>query len=187
MKKSNDYFEMLKSIALLNEGILKNITNKKSSGSEKLDFHTKQSELYEKLLDEFIAPIEREDIFILSRCLEDIFNELCSLEILAYYKNIADFREQLFPFESLFRDCTGAFAELKEYKSPKHLLKTVREHKRSINTNSIGCKRMAYSMMNRGNRRDFSYENEVYTLLLNILNSLYRADTEIERIIINNN
>ena len=44
-----------------------------SIGKEKVDFISLQNDLYEHLLGEFISPIERDDIFILQKSLEEEF------------------------------------------------------------------------------------------------------------------
>ena len=50
----------------------------------------------DKYIDEFIAPLERSDIYILSRCLEDEFNAFCSFEIISSFSGVQKYREQLF-------------------------------------------------------------------------------------------
>jgi hypothetical protein len=48
---------------------------------EKIDFNSLQEEIYENLLSEFISPIEREDIFILQKRLEEEFLMICSFSL----------------------------------------------------------------------------------------------------------
>ena len=149
---------MLKNLSSLNyEMFCKSIKNQPIS-KEKIDFNSLQEEIYEKLLSEFISPIEREDIFILQKRLEEEFLEICSFSLLKSKEK--NFSEEIC---SLLKDNVIVISELKNFKTPKKLLKLIRENK--------------------------NYAKNILSIRekSEIIKSIYKIDIEIERIILSNN
>lgn len=163
--KTLNYFEMLKNLSSLNYEMFCKILENQPVSKEKIDFNSFQEEIYNSLLGEFISPIEREDIFILQKRLEEEFLEICSFSLFktnnALYS--ADVKE-------LLKDNVVVFSELKNFKKPKKLLKLIKENKKSaINIIIPKVKTIKNS-------------EEV-----KIAKLVYKTDTEIERIVLNNN
>jgi hypothetical protein len=134
------------------------ILNNQSISKEKVDFNSLQEEIYNNLLCEFISPIEREDIFILQKRLEDEFLEICSFSLLKSKEK--NFSEEIC---SLLKDNVIVISELKNFKTPKKLLKLIRENK--------------------------NYAKNILSIRekSEIIKSIYKIDIEIERIILSNN
>ena len=152
---------MLKNLSSLNYEMFCKILNNQSISKEKVDFNSLQEEIYNNLLSEFISPIEREDIFILQKRLEEEFLVICSFSLFKT-NNAFDFIE----IEELLKNNISIFLELKNYRNPKKLLKLTRENKKSVINTLASTEK---------------------TKVTELIKSLYKIDTEIERIILNNN
>jgi uncharacterized protein Yka (UPF0111/DUF47 family) len=149
---------MLKNLSSLNYEMFCKILNNQSISKEKIDFNSLQEEIYNNLLSEFISPIEREDIFILQKRLEEEFLEICSFSLLKSKEK--NFSEEIC---SLLKDNVIVISELKNFKTPKKLLKLIRENK--------------------------NYAKNILSIRekSEIIKSIYKIDIEIERIILSNN
>jgi uncharacterized protein Yka (UPF0111/DUF47 family) len=149
---------MLKKLSSLNYEMFCKILNNQSISKEKIDFNSLQEEIYNNLLSEFISPIEREDIFILQKRLEEEFLEICSFSLLK--SKDKNFSEEIC---SLLKDNVIVISELKNFKTPKKLLKLIRENK--------------------------NYAKNILSIRekSEIIKSIYKIDIEIERIILSNN
>jgi uncharacterized protein Yka (UPF0111/DUF47 family) len=149
---------MLKKLSSLNYEMFCKILNNQSISKEKVDFNSLQEEIYNNLLSEFISPIEREDIFILQKRLEEEFLEICSFSLLKSKEK--NFSEEIC---SLLKDNVIVISELKNFKTPKKLLKLIRENK--------------------------NYAKNILSIRekSEIIKSIYKIDIEIERIILSNN
>ena len=156
---------MLKNLSSLNcEMFCKTIKNQPIS-KEKIDFNSLQEEIYENLLSEFISPIEREDIFILQKRLEEEFLMICSFSLFNK-SNFFDFSS----IEILFKGNVAVFEELKNFKNPRKLLRLVRENKKSV--------------VKLLTSEEYNFEK---SKVLKIVQKIFNTLTEIERIILNNN
>ena len=76
MKKSYDYFKMLKNLSESVSVIYAKILLNKDFSSDRIRFFAEKSELINNLQNEFITPLERGDIFFLA---ESLAEELCSV------------------------------------------------------------------------------------------------------------
>lgn len=156
---------MLKKLSSLNyEMFCKSIKNQPIS-KEKIDFNSLQEEIYENLLSEFISPIEREDIFILQKRLEEEFLAICSFSLFNR-GNTFDFSD----VELLLKYNVSVFEELNNIKKPKKLLKLVRENKK-------------FSVKILTSEK-YNFEK---SKVLKIAEKIFSLYCEIERIILNNN
>ena len=156
---------MLKNLSSLNcEMFCKTIKNQPIS-KEKIDFNSLQEEIYNNLLGEFISPIEREDIFILQKRLEEEFLMICSFSLFNK-SNFFDFSS----IEILFKGNVAVFEELKNFKNPRKLLRLVRENKKSV--------------VKLLTSEEYNFEK---SKVLKIVQKIFSTLTEIERIILNNN
>ena len=136
-----------------------------SISKEKIDFNSLQEEIYNNLLGEFISPIEREDIFILQKRLEEEFLAICSFSLFNRI-NTFDFSD----IEHLLKENVLVFEELKNFKNPKKLLKLVRENKK-----------LAIKLLTT-EKCDFEKSK-----VLKIVEKIFSLCCEIERIILSNN
>ena len=160
---------MLKKLSSLNYEMFCKSVNNQPIGKEKVEFNSLQDEIYDSLLREFISPIEREDIFILQKRLEEEFLEICSFSLLKSKEKI--FSEEIC---SLLKDNVIVFSELKNFKMPKKLLKLLKENK-------IRTKNLLFSLATyEGGFKSFCVLNE-------LLQKNFSICLEIERIILNNN
>ncbi len=156
---------MLKNLSSLNyEMFCKSIKNQPIS-KEKIDFNSLQEEIYSNLLSEFISPIEREDIFILQKRLEEEFLAICSFSLFNRV-NTFDFSD----VELLLKYNVSVFEELNNIKKPKKLLKLVRENKK-------------FSVKILTSEK-YNFEK---SKVLKIAEKIFSLYCEIERIILNNN
>ncbi len=156
---------MLKKLSSLNyEMFCKSIKNQPIS-KEKIDFNSLQEEIYNNLLGEFISPIEREDIFILQKRLEEEFLMICSFSLFNK-SNFFDFSS----IEILLKGNVAVFEELKNFKNPRKLLRLLRENKKSV--------------VKLLTSEEYNFEK---SKVLKIVQRIFNTLTEIERIILNNN
>lgn len=156
---------MLKKLSSLNyEMFCKSIKNQPIS-KEKIDFNSLQEEIYNNLLGEFISPIEREDIFILQKRLEEEFLMICSFSLF----NKSDFFD-FSSIEILLKGNVAVFEELKNFKNPRKLLRLLRENKKSV--------------VKLLTSEEYNFEK---SKVLKIVQRIFNTLTEIERIILNNN
>lgn len=178
MKKSNDYFETLKTEARLNCDIFSNILSNKQNAVNRLDFKTEASSLALKLADEFVPPIERTDIYLLSAGLESVFVALYNLECV--FKPFGEGFECLTALSEIFDGNFEAFSQLNRFKAPKKLFEITALNKRQIETMLTGVKRSSCMCASFG-------EVLLFQAVSELLLSLLKSDFEIERVIINNN
>ena len=110
---------MLKKLSSLNYEMFCKILNNQSISKEKVDFNSLQEEIYNNLLCEFISPIEREDIFVLQKRLEDEFLEICSFSLLIKREKKFFVSEEV---SVLLKESVLVFSELKHFKTQKLLI-----------------------------------------------------------------
>jgi uncharacterized protein Yka (UPF0111/DUF47 family) len=156
---------MLKNLSSLNYEMFCKILKNRSISKEKVDFNSLQEEIYNNLLGEFISPIEREDIFILQKRLEEEFIAICSFSLFNKI-NTFDYSN----VEYLLKESVSVFEELKNFKNPKKLLKFVRENKKH-----------AIKLLTT-EKCDFEKLK-----VLKIVEKIFSLCCEIERIILTNN
>lgn len=160
---------MLKNLSSLNYEMFCKILDNQSISKEKVDFNSLQEEIYNSLLSEFISPLEREDIFILQKRLEEEFLEICSFSLLKSKEKI--FSEEIC---SLLKDSVIVFSELKNFKTPKKLLKLTRENKKRAQS-------LLISIVNY----ECGYKS--FGVLKDMTEKIFSINVEIERIILSNN
>jgi len=161
---------MLKLMSSLNYEMFLKALNNESISKLRVDFTSLQDELFNKLLGEFIAPIEREDIFILQKWLEEEFIAICSFGLLkSQNKNF--FSEEI---TDLLKESVLVFSELRNLKTPKKLLKLLKENEKQ-------CKKLLFSVV------DFEDDVKSFCIFKELTEKIFIKFLEIERIILNNN
>lgn len=180
MRKNSGYFEMLKSAADINCDILNNILENKQNGTNKLDFKALKNELFFKILDEFVPPIERTDIYSLFSHIELIHISLCKVEAFNKSREFQGFLEYIGSLKKPLSDFSDSILLISSVKSPKKLADVVSCNKKLLEINFVGL----YRKLALGN--SFT-EISFFKTLCELVEALFTADTEIEKIIINNN
>ncbi len=162
---------MLKNLSSLNYEMFCKLVENQSISKEKVDFNSLQEEIYNNLLGEFISPIEREDIFILQKRLEEEFLAICSFSLLIKKEKKFFVLDEV---SALLKENVLIFSELKHFKTPKKLLKLLKENK-------IRTKNLLFSLA--------TYEGDFksFCVLKCLIEKNFSTDTEIERIILSNN
>ncbi|MBO5856745.1 MAG: hypothetical protein J6Q87_00685 [Clostridia bacterium] len=162
---------MLKKLSSLNYEMFCKLVKNQSISKGKIDFNSLQEEIYNNLLDEFISPIEREDIFILQKRLEEEFLAICSFSLLIKKEKKFFVLDEV---SALLKENVLIFSELKHFKTPKKLLKLLKENK-------IRTKNLLFSLA--------TYEGDFksFCVLKCLIEKIFSTDTEIERIILSNN
>ena len=161
---------MLKIMSSLNYEMFCKVLNNESISKLRVDFTSLQEELFNELLGEFIAPIEREDIYILQKRLEEEFITIYSFSLLKS-KEKSLFSKEII---NLLNGNVLIFSELRHFKTPKKLLKLLKENEKQ-------CKNLLFSVV--------GFESDVKTLcnFKELTEKILLLDFEIERIILNNN
>ena len=162
--KQINYFEMLKNLSSLNYEMFCKILNNQSISKEKVDFNSLQEEIYNNLLGEFISPIEREDIFILQKRLEEEFIAICSFSLLKSKEEI--FLEEI---SNLLKDNVIVFSELKNFKTPKKLLRLTKENKKyaqSLLISIVNCECKSFGVLKAMTEKIFSLCCEIERIIL---------------------
>ncbi len=166
---------MLKEMSSINTEALKIVLNGELPSKEKVDFFSLREDFFDGILREFISPIEREDLYILVTRLEDEFILIYSFGLLKS-KNLKDFNFKeilkIIDFNNLI------FDELKNFKTPKKLLKMISENKKVVLSEYFNLIK---------NNSDSVTKKQISEFLLNLLRCIYGIDSETEKIILKNN
>ena len=155
---------MLKKLSSLNYEMFCKILNNQSISKEKVDFNSLQEEIYNSLLSEFISPIEREDIFILQKRLEEEFIAIWSFSLLKSKEKI--FLEEI---SNLLKDNVIVFSELKNFKTPKKLLRLTKENKKyaqSLLISIVNCECKSFGVLKAMTEKIFSLCCEIERIIL---------------------
>ena len=79
MKKSFDYFKTLKELSRINSVVFSSVASGEDYKKHTVTFYGQRYELLERLSDDFVAPIERNEIYNLTHSL---YNQFCKIMIL---------------------------------------------------------------------------------------------------------
>ena len=146
-KRENDYFELLcRQVAHCTEaaGLLQAILTNFDPAAlqdQLASLHQVEHradlvkhEMMEKLLHEFITPIEREDIILLSQNIDEVTDKIEDVMLRLYYNNIQSIRPDSLELVSIVvKSCDMVKLMLKEFASFRHS-KSLRDHIIAINT-----------------------------------------------------
>lgn len=183
MKKSFDYFKTLKDLSAIVCESFDCLPDSKTINKNYLCFVALRNELSENLIDEFVAPIERDDIFKLSFCLCDEFACVMKLcEFLSLSKT--DFCESVGQIGDLLHNQQEVF-------DLKALLKTPQKAFGVVSNELLICKKIKKSIL--GETRDnISYHNQpliayvIGSSCIETVSSVENTYNEICRVLINN-
>lgn len=76
------------------------------------DADRKKHEMMAVLVQAFITPIEREDIILLSQCLDEVTDKIEDVMIRLYIDNVRDIRPEAIEFATLLIQCCEALSRL---------------------------------------------------------------------------
>lgn len=184
MKKSYDYFKMLNLLSDCVNSVFLAVLENRDFDTYSITFHGVRSEINDVLRDDFITPINRGDILILSGCFS---NEYMNILHFCDYRNINSF------------DCNCILDALKHsFILQNNLLKDFSQKKKMTDLLPLcrdgfvfitGCKNKIYkeiynTVSRYGEQPLLKYI--VYVMLLDIANSIEAFFKKTEWIIYNN-
>ena len=184
MKKSYDYFKMLKNLSESVSVIYAKILLNKDFSSDRIRFFAEKSELINNLQNEFITPLERGDIFFLA---ESLAEELCSVfSLKEYFTFINKFnREELEKMNSHFEAQNHIFSQLSDYRSNLRLFEQCSEEIKSLNTEKKSVEKRVLEALGCM-REQFLLRYVSYSAYLDLNRKIYKTILQIERILIDN-
>lgn len=184
MKKSYDYFRTLKDMSLCLREAFSLTVKGDDTGSSFVRLAGIRSELSNQLFDEFTAPFERNDIYIISARLYEEFLQINHLSDILSAVNFV-LLSDLSQGELLFNKQVQVFELLGDIKHPEKTLKNISE---------------VYSFCNRLKKESLSglvnklknshlplLEFSVGCAYIDLLKTVSRTLWETERVVINNN
>ncbi len=184
LKKSLDYFRTLKEMSLSVGNAYSQMIKTNEFNKEIIRFSGLKWELSNNLVDEFVAPIERNDIYNLSYCLnEEIYyiNKLSNILQLLDYSYL--------PFTESFND---AFSKQNEVfrlfcntKNYDKTLKFINESKAVLNGLNMSVILSVKSSLRSTQQPLLQYT--AISCFLELFKSIEKTIFEVERVIINNN
>ncbi|WP_040212165.1 DUF47 domain-containing protein [Clostridium polynesiense] len=127
IKRGNDYYGMFVELvefscsaaSMLHNTLLNFSTEALPSKIEEIHkiehaADIKKHEMMEKLAKEFITPIEREDIILLSQEIDDVTDTIEDVLIKIFMFNISSIRKEALDFTSAIVKCTGELKKVME-------------------------------------------------------------------------
>ena len=183
MGKSYDYFKTLKEMSSCIADAYLLIVCGKEFRNETIKFEGSKTELSERLMNEFIAPIERNDIYRLSFCLNEELTQIIQISefILLAELDSFGFVEQI---GDLFNNQNHIFLMLKDLKNRDKIRKFVSE-------NLICCNRIKKCIYkdvraSLQSARQPLIRYYVSCMFIELVKNTERAFCEVERVVINN-
>ena len=184
MKKSYDYFKTLKEMSGAIGCAFKNMVRTNEFNAELIRFSGLKWELSNNLFNEFVAPIERNDIYNLSHCLS---NEMYFISKLNNVVALVDIKEfsfiesvcSAFDMQNNVIDC---FSDLK---NPTRTLKYINETKATLNGVNTSIVLSIKNCLKSTEQPLLKYA--VISGFFDIYKSIDETFSEIQRAVINNN
>lgn len=184
MKKSYDYFKTLKELSKNVEETFSNALKSGNCEIGKISFSGMKNELLNNLQNEFIAPIERGDIFILTDCLS---RELVCAGAVREFAPL--FWSECFclceSLEVSFAKQSDVFTDLGKQKEYSRLLVSCRDSAASVSSTVSLITRKIKACVSCAEAQPL-LKYSVYAVLLEISRSQLQMFSELERTILNN-
>lgn len=183
MKKSYDYFKTLKNLSVIISESFDYLCDSKTINKNYLCFSALRNELSENLIDEFVAPIERNDIYTLSFRLWEEFNYVIKLcEFLGLTK---------IAFSDSLREIGELLCRQTDVFDFKNLLKSSEKGYSLVSSELLDCKRVKKSIIN-GIGDSICCHNQplicyaIGSSCIEVVSSIEATYNEICRVLINN-
>ncbi len=184
MKKSYDYFKTLKLLSELVSVIYEKTLLKQDFSSDRVSFFAEKSELINNLQNEFIAPLERGDIFLLEESLSEELNSIFTLQEYLNLIYCKDFPE-LKSIDKVLKNQNQIFSQLGNFKSNIKLFEQCSEEIKNINANKKNTeKRIVDALKCKSEQPLIKYA--LYSAFLDLNRKIYKTILQIEKILINN-
>ncbi len=182
MKKSFDYFKTLKDLACINQQSFDALSTGKDFKNDSITFYGKRYELLQRLSDDFVAPIERNDIYNLTNC---IYSQFCEIVVLGdIIDDIALLNEFINDFKALFKiqaDILQYFNKKSNYPILIKLSRNGQQQAISLgrSISSVACNRLK-------DDSQLIYKCFVLSKLIDFCFGINKTLCECERVAINN-
>ena len=183
MKKSYDYFKTLKDMSYCVKDSYTFAVSSKDFKKEVIRFSGIKTELSESLMNEFVAPIERNDIYKLSFCLNE---ELWQVTNLYDFIRLADISSFGFigQIGDLFNKQNDIFSLLGDFKSTDRTMKLISE-------SFVLCNRTKKQILNEvksalQSAKQPLLKYSVSCAFSELVIAVEKTFCEVERVIINN-
>lgn len=147
-KKKNDYFAMMEELSRFSiKACDKLLEELKAFDPAKVDdcrlaVHVIEHQadqakhiILQKLVKEFITPIERDDIMALIHILDDVTDAIDDVAINLYSYNVQSISESILQMAELTCRCVGSMSEV--MKDLRHFKKSARLHKLIVEVNNL--------------------------------------------------
>ncbi len=184
MKRSYDYFKTLKKMNELVCGAFSCVTDSQGCESFRMSFSAEKSELINNLKNEFITPIERGDIFLLSECLSDEFRNTEGLSEYATF-----FFDECGAFSNLLKSCLINQGEIiNKLGNQKNLVNLINP----CHDGTLACDALMLKLQKKiksiilCNESQNLLKYEICVSYLDLAKSVFNTFSEIKRIIIDN-
>lgn len=183
MKKSYDYFKMLKMLSESVSVIYEKTLIKQDFSSERIQFFAEKSELINNLQNEFITPLERGDIFLLAESLGEELVCVCSLKEFLGLVN-KDF-DAFGRIDKSLKAQRLIFSQLGSFKSNLKLFEQCSEEIKRLNSDKKNIEALIIEALKCKTEQPL-IKYAVYSASLDLNRKIYNTVLQIERILINN-
>ena len=184
LKKSLDYFKTLKEMSVSVEEAYSSMITTNEFNSELIRFSGLKWELSNNLVNEFVVPIERNDIYNLSYCLNE---EMYYISKLNNILHLIDYSAFLFTdsFKNAFNNQTRVFQLFCNISGYEKTLKYINESKAMLNGLNTSVILSVKSSLKSSTQPLLKYT--AVSCFLELFKSVEKTVFEVERVIINNN
>lgn len=184
MKKSFDYFKTLKEMSVAVGSAYKNMVRTNEFNNETIRFSGFKWELSNNLLNEFVAPIERNDIYHLAVCLSEELYFISKLNNIISLISVKDF-SFVESICSVFEKQNEIFNLLSDAKNYEKAFKIINETKATLNGVNSSVVLSIKNCLKSTSQPLLKYA--VISGFFDIYKSIDETFTEIQRVVINNN
>ena len=184
MKKSYDYFKTLKEMSLAVCSSYGKMTLNQDFNSEVIKFSGLKWELSDNLLSDFVAPIERNDIYNLALCLSEELYYVSKLSKLACAYSFSRFNFIESITGVLRKQATSLYA-LRDSKNSKKLFREINEMKATLNGVNSSIILLLRNNLNEAEKNAIDYV--VADCFFDIYKSIDHTFSQVQKAIINNN
>ena len=184
LKKSYDYFKTLKEMSLAVCSSYGKMTLNQDFNSEVIKFSGLKWELSDNLLSDFVAPIERNDIYNLALCLSEELYYVSKLSKLACAYSFSRFNFIESITGVLRKQATSLYA-LRDSKNSKKLFREINEMKATLNGVNSSIILLLRNNLNEAEKNAIDYV--VADCFFDIYKSIDHTFSQVQKAIINNN
>ena len=182
LKRSFDYFKTLKDLACINQQSFDALSVGKDFQNASITFYGKRYELLQRLSDDFVAPIERNDIYNLTNC---IYSQFCEIVILGdIIDDIALLNEFTNSFKTLFKMQADIFQIFDKKSNYSTIIKSSRNGQQQALTLGRSISSVATNRLKSDSQLIYKYF--VISKVIDFCFCINQTFCECERVAINN-